>query len=132
MITNYFCAGMGQFLLPLADPGGFHLFGLVSIILSLALLPVLMTRARAPLPSSPQPGSIRSVYRIAPLGVFGVACAGIVNASFHGMGPVFAREIGPVSRADVVVHGHGHLRRAAVAVAAGAVFGSRRSAQGVE
>ena len=26
MITNYFCAGLGQFLLPLSDPGEFYLF----------------------------------------------------------------------------------------------------------
>ena len=37
MITNYFCAGLGQFLLPLADPGEFYLFSLVSILLSLSL-----------------------------------------------------------------------------------------------
>ena len=94
MITNYFFAGLGQFLLPLADPAKFHLFSLVSIVLSLALLPVLMTRAKAPPPTQPHPGNIRELYRLAPLGVFGAVCAGMVNASFHGMGPVFAQGTG--------------------------------------
>jgi len=94
MITNYFFAGLGQFLLPLADPAKFHLFSLVSIVFSLALLPVLMTRAQAPPPTRPHPGNIRELYRLAPLGVIGAVCAGMMNASFHGMGPVFAQSTG--------------------------------------
>ncbi len=94
MITNYFFAGLGQFLLPLADPAKFHLFSLVSIVFSVALLPVLMTRAEAPPPTRPHPGNIRELYRLAPLGIVGALCAGMVNASFYGMGPVFARGMG--------------------------------------
>ncbi|MDH3450793.1 MAG: MFS transporter [Gammaproteobacteria bacterium] len=94
MITNYFFAGLGQFLLPLADPAKFHLFSLVSIVFSLALLPVLMTRAEAPPPTQPHPGNVRELFRLAPLGVLGAVCAGMVNASFHGMGPVFAQGSG--------------------------------------
>ena len=41
MITNYFAAGCGQFLLTVGDPSQFHLFSLASVIFSLALLPVL-------------------------------------------------------------------------------------------
>ena len=94
MITNYFCAGLGQFLLPLSDPGEFYLFCLVSILLSVALIPVLLTRATAPVPVAPARGALLDVYRLAPLGVLGAVAAGAVNAAFSGMGPVFAQGIG--------------------------------------
>jgi MFS family permease len=94
MITNYACAGLGQFLLPLSDPGEFTLFCLVSILLSLALIPVLLTKAVAPTPPTPASGGFKEIYRLAPLGVVGAACAGAQNAAFHGMGPVYAQTIG--------------------------------------
>ena len=94
MITNYFAAGCGQFLLPLADPSEFHLFSVASIIFSLALVPVLLTRAQAPMPASSHSIKMKALYRISPLGFMGVFCAGLVNASFHGMGAVFGHSIG--------------------------------------
>ena len=94
MITNYFAAGCGQFLLPLADPSQFHLFSVASIIFSLALVPVLLTRAQAPLPASAHSMTMKALYKISPLGFSGVFCAGLVNSSFHGMGAVFGQQIG--------------------------------------
>ena len=94
MITNYFAAGCGQFLLPLADPSEFHLFSVASIIFSLALVPVLLSRAQAPMPASSHLMKMTALYRISPLGFIGVFCAGLVNAAFHGMGAVFGHEIG--------------------------------------
>ena len=94
MITNYFAAGCGQFLLPLADPSEFHLFSVASIIFSLALVPVLLSRAQAPMPAGSHSIKMKALYRISPLGFIGVFCAGLVNASFHGMGAVFGHAIG--------------------------------------
>ncbi|MDH3379358.1 MAG: MFS transporter [Gammaproteobacteria bacterium] len=94
MITNYAAAGCGQFLLPLADPGRFHLFSVISILFSLALVPVLLTRAEAPQPIEPHPISLRELYRTSPFGLLGAFGAGLVNATFYGMGPVFTQQIG--------------------------------------
>lgn len=94
MTTNYAAAGCGQFLLPLADPADFHLFSLTSIVYSLALVPVLLTLSKAPRPAQPHPVNLRKLYRISPLGLIGALCAGMINAMFYGMGPVFTREIG--------------------------------------
>jgi len=54
MITNYLAAGCGRFLLTAGDPSQFQLFSLASIIFSRALLPVLLTRAKAPVPGHAQ------------------------------------------------------------------------------
>jgi MFS family permease len=94
MITNYLGAGCGQFLLPLADPGQFQLFSLVSIIFSLALVPILMTRSVAPPPPKPKPVKLRALLRLSPVSVAGAFCAGWISATNNGLGPVFTREIG--------------------------------------
>ena len=94
MITNYFAAGCGQFLLTVADPARFQLFSIASIVFSLALVPVLLTRASAPRPVSPARLRFRELWHVSPLGLVGVFCAGLVNASFYGLGPVFAQGVG--------------------------------------
>jgi MFS family permease len=94
MVTNYFAAGCGQFLLTVGDPSEFHLFSLASVIFSLALLPVLLTRAKAPVPNYSRGMPVWELYRIAPLGVFGVLCCGLVNSSILGLSPVYATNMG--------------------------------------
>jgi MFS family permease len=94
MITNYFAAGCGQFLLTAGDPSQYQLFSLASILFSLALLPVLLTRAKAPVPVHSKRMHVWTLYRIAPLGVFGVFCCGLVNSSIHGLSPVYATNMG--------------------------------------
>jgi len=94
MITNYAAAGSAQLLLNVSDPAKFHLFSLASILFSVALIPVLLTRAVAPQPVSIDRMSLRELYRISPLGMLGALCAGLINATFYGLAPVFGREIG--------------------------------------
>ncbi len=94
MITNYFAAGCGQLLLPMADPSRFHLFSIASIIFSLSLVPVLLTRASAPIPRRPQRVRFGELWRTSPLGFMGAVGSGLVNSVFHGLGAVFAHGIG--------------------------------------
>jgi len=94
MVTNYFAAGCGQFLLTVADPAQFQLFSIASIIFSLALVPVLLTRSSAPTPPDRAPLNLRELWRTSPLGVLGSFCAGMVNASFYSLAPVFALGLG--------------------------------------
>lgn len=94
MGTTYLAGGLAQFLLPFADPSRFHLFSAVSIIFSLALVPVLVTRAPAPPPSEPVAVDMRELFRVSPVGVTGAFIAGLANSSFYAMGPVYARNIG--------------------------------------
>jgi len=94
MTTNYFAAGCGQFLLTIADPARFQLFSVASIIFSLALVPVLLTQAAAPKPPQRDPLNLRELWRTSPLGLMGSFCAGMVNASFYSLAPVFALGLG--------------------------------------
>jgi MFS family permease len=94
MVTNYFSAGCGQFLLTVADPARFQLFSIASIIFSLALVPVLLTGSTAPRPPTRDPLNLRELWRTSPLGLLGSFCAGLINASFYSLAPVFALGLG--------------------------------------
>ena len=94
MITHYLGAGLGQFLLLAGEPTKYQLFIIASIVYSMALVPILLTRASATKPSSPQRISFADLFTISPVGVFGTVCAGMANGSLNGMGAVFAREAG--------------------------------------
>jgi MFS family permease len=106
LITNYLGVGTGQFLIGLADPGGFALFSVVSALFSASLIPVALA-GNAPAPpaaeTNPSGGGSRlarglsglsTVYRWAPLGVFGCLAAGLLNSGFYTMQPIFMRRLG--------------------------------------
>lgn len=86
--------GLGQLLLNLADPRGFELFVLVSVLISFALIPMLLSAGRAPQFSSPEPISLRALYRTSPLGITGSFSTGVAQGSMFGMGAVYANIIG--------------------------------------
>ncbi|WP_439859013.1 MFS transporter [Pseudomonas sp. MBLB4136] len=84
----------GQLLLNLADPGGFQLFILISVLLSLALLPVLLSVAPAPSFAASDAMGLRQLYRSSPLGVSGCMVVGLSNGAVVGMGVIYAELIG--------------------------------------
>ena len=87
-------AGAGQLLLNVADPRGFELFVLVSVLVSLALVPMLLSAGRAPEFSAPEPIGLAHLYRASPLGIVGSFSTGAAQGSFFGMGAVFGNKIG--------------------------------------
>ncbi len=94
MATIFLGMGGGQLMLNLADPGGADLFIAVSALISLAVLPILLSASPAPEAKAPRPVSLARLYRVSPLGTFGTFAAGIVNGTIFGMGAVYARETG--------------------------------------
>ncbi|MCG8691615.1 MAG: MFS transporter, partial [Minwuiales bacterium] len=84
----------GQLLLNVADPGGFLLFIAVSVLVSLALVPILLTVAPAPSFDEPSHVGLLDLYRISPLGVVGAFAIGTAHGSVFGMGAVYAERAG--------------------------------------
>lgn len=84
----------GQLLLNLADPRGIELFILISVLVSVALVPVSLTASPAPAFDAPRPVGLRQLYRISPLGVLGMLGTGLAQAIVFGMGAVYARGAG--------------------------------------
>jgi MFS family permease len=94
MVVQLGGLALGQFLLNLADPRGFSLFMLVSVLVSVAAVPMLLTASPAPAVRPRQSVGFRELYRLSPLGVVGVVGVGFSNSALYAMGPVFAEAEG--------------------------------------
>lgn len=100
MVVTYGGMTAGQFLLNVGDPAGFDLFVLISVMVSLALVPISLTAAPAPTFDAPTPVGLRQLYAISPLGVIGGLATGLTNGVIFGMGAVFGKAAG-MSNAEV-------------------------------
>ena len=85
---------IGNGLLAIAPPEGFQLFVLVSILISIALVPVALTRSSSPAPLETAKLDIVQLYKVSPVGAIGAAATGLANAAFWGMAPVYVQELG--------------------------------------
>ncbi|TQV78317.1 MFS transporter [Denitrobaculum tricleocarpae] len=102
MITFYLALGSGQFLINLDDTQKVSLFVLVSVLFSVAIIPISLTQSEAPAPVPKISFGVTDLFKLSPLAVVGCAVAGISNAAFYGMGPVFAKEAGlPLSGVSI-------------------------------
>lgn len=90
-IVNLGALALGQQLLNLANPETFKLFGISSILVSLALIPVALSTAMAPAPLKAVRVRLKWLYGISPVGVIGCAAVGLANGAFWALGPVFAQ-----------------------------------------
>lgn len=90
MIVTLGGMALGQLLLNVGDPGDFQLFILISVLISVALVPIALTATRAPDFEAPTPVGLMELYRISPLGIFGSFGMGIAAGTLFGMGAVYA------------------------------------------
>ncbi|MEJ2142244.1 MAG: MFS transporter [Gammaproteobacteria bacterium] len=93
LITLLATAG-GQYLLLLYSPNGFELFAITSILISLALVPIALTRIRQPELIDTPKLNLAFLYRKSPQGIFGMLMSGVIVGAFYGMMPVYASKIG--------------------------------------
>ncbi len=84
----------GQLLLNLASPEGFTLFILISVLVSIAVIPILVSVSAAPAFETTESVGIFQLYQVSPLGVFGIFSSGIAIGSFFGIGAVYASSSG--------------------------------------
>lgn len=83
-----------QGILNLADPGGYALFVVMSVLVSVAFLPILLTAGTAPPFQTTKPMSLGQLFRISPLGCIGTFLLGGVFAAIFGMASVFGTQAG--------------------------------------
>ncbi len=84
----------GQLLLNAADPAGYRLFIGVSVLLSVAVVPMLLTASPAPAVAAARSFGLLRLYRSSPLGFVGMFGVGLSQGAFFTMGAVFAGAIG--------------------------------------
>jgi MFS family permease len=93
-IVNLTVITLGQLMLPFGNPSETALFSIVSILISLAAVPVTLSRAAAPAPVQAVRVRPFHIYRVSPVGFMGCLVVGLVNGSFWSLSPVFAQQIG--------------------------------------
>ena len=94
MLVSYAGLAGGQLLLNIANPAHFSLFLFASILLSVALIPVLVSRIHAPAIEETENMSLLKLYKKAPAGVASIALNAVSQGSMFGMGAVYAANAG--------------------------------------
>lgn len=83
---------VGQFLMNLADPAAATLFVVGGMLLSLAVIPIVMSRHSGPKIEEVTTMSLVALYRISPLGVVSCLTSGLIYSAAFNLLPVFAKE----------------------------------------
>ncbi len=94
MLVTYIGVGLGQLLLNLADPQGYPLFVLTSVLISIAVVPLLLSATASASFEESVHIEIKELFKLSPLGVFGMFVEGFVTATFFALGPVYAQRLG--------------------------------------
>lgn len=78
----------------LADPTEYTLFVIMSVLVSVAFAPILLSVSPAPVFETTKPMNLRDLYVASPLGVVGMFIIGGLFSAIFGMGAIFGAEIG--------------------------------------
>lgn len=89
------CAVTGsQFLIPVIGADGFAIFAVMTIMITLSLVPVSLGDRSNPKPPENVKFDLRRAWAISPLGAIGCISVGVTNSAFRTLSPVYAQEIG--------------------------------------
>src|SRR3546814_16838 len=95
MVALYSGQAIGQLLLRSGGSGAPHMpFELASILISLAIIPVCLTRAAAPALAQAASLPLRRLFAASPLGVVGAGITGLLLGAFYGLAAIYARRLG--------------------------------------
>ncbi len=89
LFVYYIAQALGQWLLNLPYQNELQAFCLVSVLASLSILPMCMTRFRAPSPHQPEAAAPWQFFNLAPLGLVGGLVAGLLLGVIYAVLPVF-------------------------------------------
>jgi len=93
-VVLYLGQGVGQFLINIPDETGMILYILTSILMSLAILPVAITRVSAPELPKPVRFRLGRLWGISPTGMTASLASGTIMGAFYGLGALFAQQAG--------------------------------------
>jgi len=94
MVIIYGCMAAGQLILIISDPASIMPFIVVSILVSIALVPVSLHKTHAPEIEMPKTVPLAKLYAISPLGFTTCLAAGMAQGAFLSLGAVYASDVG--------------------------------------
>lgn len=94
MVTTYLGSAGGQLMLNIPDSHGILVFILISILFSVALVPISLTALPSPDISIHKSMSLKRLYGISPVGVIGCIVSGVMVGSVYLLGTIYADKSG--------------------------------------
>lgn len=90
VLINMTVLGVGQQMLLFYDPLDLNLFALASVLVSLAAVPVALSKSENPQPIEEAKLNFRYLYKNSTVGMLGSLVCGLANGSFWALAPVFS------------------------------------------
>ena len=90
MIVLYGSMAIGMFFLNFSSPVNFQPFILISLFMSLALIPILLTKKKAPTFKKITGMSLSELYKVSPLGMVGSLFYGTAQSALFSLLAVYA------------------------------------------
>ncbi len=85
---------LGTAMVALPDPSGNLLFGIVSILMSVSIVPMLLSTNTAPEYVAPDRMPIKRLYKVSPMTVLGIVIMSIAVSAWYISLPLFALQLG--------------------------------------
>ncbi|MEL6996782.1 MAG: MFS transporter [Pseudomonadota bacterium] len=85
---------VAQALLNVADPGGYDLFVIMSVLVSISFAPILLSSSPVPMFEATRRMPLTELFQTSPLGCVGMCLLGAVFGCLFGMGAVYAADLG--------------------------------------
>ena len=89
MVITFSCLALGVLLLNFNNPKEYEPFILVSLLLSMALIPILLTKRKPPTFKKISAIKIQELYKTSPLGTVSMLCTGFLHPAIFTMGAVY-------------------------------------------
>ena len=90
MFITFVGLAIGTLLLNFNKPDQFEPFILISLLFSIALVPILLIKRSAPKFKKISFIKIKQLYKISPLGTVSMFCTGLIHSAIFGVGAVYA------------------------------------------
>jgi len=90
MLITYVGMALGNFLLNISDPKYYEPFILISLLFSIALIPILLTKRKPPKFKKTSSIKIKELFKISPFGSFSMVCTGFIFAPIFSLLSVYA------------------------------------------
>lgn len=91
--VNFTVITIGQMMVTLFQPSSFILFSIASVLMSLAAVPIVMTRSSQPPPITLVRFRPVRMFHLSPTGTVATLLIGLATGAFWSLGPSYASEV---------------------------------------
>ena len=90
MFITFFGFAIGNLLLNISNPIQYEPFILISLLFSIALIPILLTKRKPPKFKKMTSIKVKELFKISPFGSFSMFCSGFIFSAIFTLSAVYA------------------------------------------